>query len=89
MPTWTVDFKDLQSTIDEMIRKLEDKPKTKNEQSSKSDLVDKYKKLYQASLKIERLTESKQDCLKEISFYNETIAKIDLEIEELNKLFSN
>jgi predicted RNase H-like nuclease (RuvC/YqgF family) len=89
MPTWTVDFKDLQSTIDDMISKLEDKPKTKNEQSSKSDLVDKYKKLYQASLNIERLTESKQDCLKEISFYNETITKIDLEIEELNKLFSN
>jgi len=36
-----------------------------------------------------KIKKAKSDLLKEISFYNETIAKIDLEIEELNKLFSN
>jgi predicted RNase H-like nuclease (RuvC/YqgF family) len=81
MPTWTVDFKDLQNTIDEMFKsRMEDKPET--EQSSQSDLTAKYKKLYEASISLETLKNRREALL-------QAIVKIDLEIEELNKLFSN
>ena len=81
MPTWTVDFKDLQNTIDEIFKsRMEEKPET--EQSAQSDLTAKYKKLYEASVNLERLKNRREALLK-------AIVKIDLEIEELNKLFSN
>lgn len=65
-----------------MISKLEDKPKSKTEQSSQSDLTAKYKKLYEASVSVETLKNRREALAK-------AIVKIDLEIEELNKLFSN
>ena len=81
MPTWTVDFKDLQNTIDEIFKsRMEDKSET--EQSAQSDLTAKYKKLYEASVSLETLKNRREALLK-------AIVKIDLEIEELNKLFSN
>ena len=81
MPTWTVDFKDLQNTIDEIFKsRMEDKPE--NEQSAQSDLTAKYKKLYEASVSLETLKNRREALLK-------AVVKIDLEIEELNKLFSN
>lgn len=80
MTAWTIDFTDLKNTIDEMISKLEDKPET--EQSAQSDLTAKYKKLYEASISLETLKNRREALLK-------AIVKIDLEIEELNKLFSN
>jgi hypothetical protein len=63
-----------------MLDKLEDKPKA--EQSSQSDLTAKYKKLYEASVNLETLKYRREALEK-------AIVKIDLEIEELNKLFSN
>jgi predicted RNase H-like nuclease (RuvC/YqgF family) len=63
-----------------MVSKLEDKPKA--EQSSQSDLTAKYKKLYEASVDLETLKNRREALSK-------AIVKIDLEIEELNKLFSN
>lgn len=81
MPTWTVDFKDLQNTIDEIFKsRMEEKPET--EQSSQSDLTAKYKKLYEASISLETLKNRREALL-------QAIVKIDLEVEELNKLFSN
>lgn len=80
MTAWTIDFTDLKNTIDEMVSKLEDKPKA--EQSSQSDLTAKYKKLYEASVDLETLKNRREALAK-------AIVKIDLEIEELNKLFSN
>jgi hypothetical protein len=81
MPTWTVDFTDPQNTIWEIFKgRTEDKPKA--EQSSKSDLTAKYKKLYEASVDLETLRNKREALAK-------AIVKIDLEIEELNKLFSN
>ena len=81
MPTWTVDFKDLQNTIDEIFKsRMEDKPET--EQSSQTDLTAKNKKLYEASISLETLKNRREALL-------QAIVKIDLEIEELNKLFSN
>ena len=81
MPTWTVDFKDVQNTIDEIFKsRIEDKSKA--EQSSQSDLTAKYKKLYEASISLETLKNRREVLAK-------NIVKIDLEIEELNKLFSN
>jgi hypothetical protein len=63
-----------------MVSKLEDKPKA--EQSSQSDLTAKYKKLYEASVDLETL-KNRREALEK------AIVKIDLKIEELNKLFSN
>jgi hypothetical protein len=63
-----------------MVSKLEDKPKAG--QSSQSDLTAKYKKLYEASVDLETLKNRREALSK-------AIVKIDLEIEELNKLFSN
>lgn len=80
MTAWTIDFTDLKNTIDEMVSKLEDKPKA--EQSSQSDLTAKYKKLYEASVSLEAFKNRREALSK-------AIVKIDLEIEELNKLFSN
>ena len=81
MPTWTVDFKDLQNTIDEIFKsRMEEKPET--EQSAQSDLTAKYKKLYESSVNLETLKNRREALLK-------AVVKIDLEIEELNKLFSN
>lgn len=80
MTAWTIDFMDLKKTIDEMVSKLEDKPET--EQSSQSDLTAKYKKLYEASISLETFKNRREALAK-------AIVKIDLEIEELNKLFSN
>jgi hypothetical protein len=45
-------------------------------------LTAKYKKLYEASVNLEALKYRREALAK-------TIVKIDLEIEELNKLFSN
>ena len=80
MTAWTIDFTDLKNTIDEMVSKLEDKPKA--EQSSQSDLTAKYKKLYEASIDLETL-KNRREALEK------AIVKIDLKIKELNKLFSN
>jgi hypothetical protein len=80
MSTWTVDFKDLQNTIDEIIGKLEDKP-TK-EEPVKSNLTAKYKKLYEASINLEILKSRRESLTKAITI-------IDSQIEELNKLFTN
>ncbi len=80
MTAWTIDFTDLKNTIDEMVSKLEDKPKA--EQSDQSDLTAKYKKLYEASIDLETL-KNRREALEK------AIVKIDLKIEELNKLFSN
>ena len=81
MPTWTVDFTDPQNTIWEIFKsKMEEKPKA--EHSSQSDLTAKYKKLYEASVDLETLRNRREALAK-------AIVKIDLEIEELNKLFSN
>ena len=80
MTAWTIDFTDLKNTIDEMVSKLEDKPKA--EQASQSDLTAKYKKLYESSIDLETL-KNRREALEK------AIVKIDLKIEELNKLFSN
>ena len=87
MPTWTVDFKDLQSTIDEIIGKLEDRQKV--ESSAKSDLVEKYKKLYQASIEIETLKQRKSKIEQSIELWRNEISSIDSKITELNELFTN
>ena len=70
MPTWTVDFKDLQNTIDEIFKsRMEEKPET--EQSAQSDLTAKYKKLYEASVSLETLKNRREALAK-------AIFKIDL-----------
>ena len=87
MSTWTADFKDFQSIIDEIIGKIDGK--THVIESNESDLVNKYKKLYEASVRIENLKQRRESLHKTVMSYNDSIAVIDAQIEELNKLFTN
>ena len=88
MPTWTIDFKDLENTIDEIFKnRMEEKPET--EQSSQSDLTAKYKKLYETNKKLYQASVSLETLKNRREALVKAIVKIDLEIEELNKLFSN
>jgi len=54
-----------------------------------SDMINKYKKLYEASVKLENLKKQRADTVKYIDRYNEILESIDSKIDELNKLFSN
>jgi len=52
-------------------------------------MINKYKKLYEASVKLENLKKQRADTVKYIDRYNDILKSIDNKIDELNKLFSN
>ena len=54
-----------------------------------SDMVSKYKKLYEATVKLENLKQQRVETLRYIDRYNDILKAIDSKIDELNKLFSN
>ena len=54
-----------------------------------SDMINKYKKLYEASVKLENLRNQRVQTVKYIDMYKEILKGIDSKIDELNKLFSN
>lgn len=87
MPEYVVDFTEFSKILDELLTKTygQEKPT----QTSESDIVSKYKKLYEASVKIESLKQRRATLEKQVATYNESIANIDSQIEELNKLFAN
>ena len=80
------DLSDLMKAFDDMFAGAN--PETV-EQSTESDIVSKYKKLYEASVKLENLKKQRADTVKYIDRYNEILESIDSKIDELNKLFSN
>jgi len=54
-----------------------------------SDMISKYKKLYEATVKLENLKKQRAETVKYIDRYNDILKSIDNKIDELNKLFSN
>ena len=80
------DLSDLMKAFDDMFAGANPEPV---EQSTESDIVSKYKKLYEASVKLENLKKQRADTVKYIDRYNEILESIDSKIDELNKLFSN
>ena len=53
-----------------------------------SDMINKYKKLYEASVKLENLRNQRVQTVKYIDMYKEILKGIDSKIDELNELFS-
>lgn len=87
MPEYVVDFSEFSKVLDELLNKTYGKDKSV--ETSESDIVSKYKKLYESSVKIESLKQRRATLEKQVAAYNESIANIDSQIEELNKLFAN
>ena len=87
MPEYVVDFTEFSKILDELLTKTYSQKKPA--QTTESDVVSKYKKLYEASIKIESLKQKRATLEKQVAAYNESIANIDSQIEELNKLFTN
>ena len=87
MPEYVVDFSEFSKVLDEILNKAYGKEKPA--QTTESDVVSKYKKLYEASIKIYHLRQRRAKLQKQVADYNEVIANIDSQIEELNKLFTN
>lgn len=85
MPEYVVDFSELSKIVDELLSKRKASP----EPEIKSDMINKYKQLYEASIKIEDLKNKRAETIKYIDAYNVKLKSIDSQIAELNKLFSN
>ena len=84
--SFVVDFSYM---LDELITKSVRQSESKAKAKPKSDIVNKYKTLYEASVKIENLEQRRDVLKKQIAAFNASLANIDEQIEELNKLFSN
>jgi uncharacterized protein YlxW (UPF0749 family) len=87
MPEYVVDFSEFSKVLDELINKTY--TNYKSVEPAESDIVGKYRKLYEASVKVETLKQRRTMLEKQVAAYNESIASIDSQIEELNKLFTN
>ena len=87
MPEYVVDFTEFSKVLDELLNKTYSNSKTV--ETAESDIVGKYRKLYEASVKVETLKQRRTMLEKQVSAYNDSITIIDSQIEELNKLFTN
>ena len=85
MPEYVVDFSEFSKIVDELLSKRKVNP----DPESKSDMINKYKQLYEASIKIEDLKNKRAETIKYIDAYNVQLKSINSQIDELNKLFSN
>ena len=59
------------------------------EQSNESDIVSKYKKLYEASVKLQNLKNEQERVAGLVDAYQQKLENLNNQIDELNKLFSN
>ena len=59
------------------------------EQSNESDIVSKYKKLYEASVKLQNLKNEQERVAGLVAAYQQKLENLNNQIDELNKLFSN
>ena len=79
----------------EMFKVLNDIMNTANPQDSKSetksesDMINKYKKLYEASVTLQNLKNKKERVEELITTYQDELKRLNTQIDELNKLFSN
>ena len=85
MPEYVVDFSEFSKIVDELLSKRKVNP----DPEIKSDMINKYKQLYEASIKIEDLKNKRAETIKYIDAYNVQLKSINSQIDELNKLFSN
>lgn len=85
MPEYVVDFSEFSKIVDDLLSKRKVNP----DPEIKSDMINKYKQLYEASIKIEDLKNKRAETIKYIDAYNVQLKSINSQIDELNKLFSN
>lgn len=80
------DLSDLMKAFDDMFAGANLEPV---KESTESDMISKYRKLYEASVRIEDLKKKKAEAESYIASYQSKIESLDHQIAELNKLFSN
>lgn len=80
------DLSDLMNAFDGLLTATN--PEAAKE-STESDMVRKYKQLYESSVKIEELRNIRVEIVRYIDAYKTKLKSIDSQIDELNKLFSN
>lgn len=88
-----IDFTEMMKVLDDMINaanaNAQASQKSKSETKAESDMISKYRKLYEASVRIEDLKKKKAEAESYIASYQSKIESLDHQIAELNKLFSN
>ena len=87
MPEYVIDFSEFSKVLDELLSKTSPEPKVKAE--AESDMISKYKKLYEASIEIETLKKRRDEYEKYVTYYSECVQNVNSKIEELNKIFTN
>jgi len=80
------DLSDLMKAFDDMFAGANPEPV---EQSTESDIVSKYKKLYEASVKLQNLKNEQERVAGLVAAYQQKLENLNNQIDELNKLFSN
>lgn len=81
-----LEFSDLIKAFDDMFAGANPEPV---EQSTESDIVSKYKKLYEASVKLQNLKNEQERVAGLVAAYQQKLENLNNQIDELNKLFSN
>ena len=80
------DLSDLMKAFDDMFTGANSESV---KESSESDMVSKYKKLYEASLTLQNLKNEQERVAGLITAYQEKLENLNSQIDKLNKLFSN
>lgn len=80
------DLSDLMKAFDDMFTGANSESV---KESTESDMVSKYKKLYEASLTLQNLKNEQERVSGLIAAYQEKLENLNSQIDKLNKLFSN
>lgn len=80
------DLSDLMKAFDDMFAGANAEPV---KQSNESDMISKYKKLYEASVKLQNLKNEQERVAGLVAAYQQKLENLNNQIDELNKLFSN
>ena len=80
------DLSDLMKALDDMFTGTNLEP---TKESTESDIVSKYKKLYEASVKLQNLKNEQERVAGLVDAYQQKLENLNNQIDELNKLFSN
>ena len=80
------DLSDLMKAFDDMFTGTNLEP---TKESTESDIVSKYKKLYEASVKLQNLKNEQERVAGLVTAYQQKLENLNNQIDELNKLFSN
>ena len=80
------DLSDLMKAFDDMFTGANSESV---KESTESDMVSKYKKLYEASLTLQNLKNEQERVAGLVAAYQEKLENLNSQIDKLNKLFSN